>query len=191
MRENPCEVVDELVAQWDWLAGEVIEFALRRRDPSLDPDALEARLLKVLTGCAERYDLQRGRFEHYARRALYQACKRYPYMVTNVFEYEGSYEGNVVWVIDEEDWLLVYETLNWLKARHPRSFEVVMLRAAGMTYDEMARHLGKSVSTVHERLQRARRVAREFFYEMSGGRTYPRGRWHEHFDERESMEFAF
>ncbi len=176
---NPREVVDELVAQWDWLAGEVIEFALRRRDPSLDADALELRLLKVLAGCAERYDRQRGPFEYYARRSLYRACKRYPYMVAFV-----EYEGNVVWVIDEEDWLLVYETLNWLEAKHPRSFEVVILRAAGMTYDEMARHLGKSPSTVHERLQRARRVAREFFYEISGGRTYPRGRWHN--DERES-----
>ncbi len=85
----------------------------------------------------------------------------------------------------------MYETLNWLEAKYPRSFEVLVLRAAGMTYDEMARHLGKSVSTVYERLQRARRVAREFFYEISGGRAYPRGRWHEHSDERESMEFAF
>ncbi len=182
---NPREVVDELVAQWDWLAGEVIEFALRRRDPSLDPDALELRLLKVLAGCAERYDRQRGPFEYYARRSLYRACKRYPYMVTNVFEYEGSYEGNVVWVIDEGDWLLVYETLNWLEAKHPRSFEVVILRAAGMSYDQMARHLGKSPSTVYERLQRARRVAREFFYEISGGRSFPQGRLHNDFDERE------
>ncbi len=185
-RENSREFADELVAQWDWLAGEVIEYALRRRDPSLDADALELRLLEVLTGCAERYDRQRGPFEYYARRSLSRACKRYPYMVTNVFEYEGSYGGNVVWVIDEEDWLLVYETLNWLKAKHPRSFEVVMLRAQGLTYDEMARHLGKSPSTVHERLQRARRVAREFFYEISGGRAYPQGRWDEHSDERES-----
>jgi len=175
---NPREVVDELVAQWDWLAGEVIEFALRRRDPSLDPDALESRLLRVLTGCAERYDPQRGRFENYARRSLYRACERYPYMVT--FEYEGS----ATWSLDDEDWALVYETLNWLEAKHPRSFEVVLLRAAGMSYDQMARHLGKSPSTVYERLQRARRVAREFFYEISGGRTYPRGRWHN--DERES-----
>ncbi len=179
--ENPREVVDELVAQWNWLAGEVIEYALRRRDPSLDPDALESRLLEVLITCAERHDPQRGPFEYYARRSLYRACKRYPYMVAFV-----EYEGNVVWVIDEEDWLLVYETLNWLEAKHPRSFEVVLLRAEGMTYDEMARHLGKSPSTVHERLQRARRVAREFFYEISGGRTYPQGRWDEHSDERES-----
>ncbi len=181
MRENPREFVDELLGRWDWLIGERIEYVLRRRDPSLDPDALELRLLEVLTTCAERHDPQRGPFEYYARRALYQACKRYPYMVAFV-----EYEGNVVWVIDEEDWLLVYETLNWLKAKHPRSFEVVVLRAYGMSYDEMGRCLGKSPSTVHERLQRARRVAREFFYEISGGRTYPQGRWHEHSDERES-----
>ncbi len=188
---NSCEVVDELLARWDWLIGKRIEYVLRRRDPSLDPDALESRLRDELTTCAERYDRQRRPFEYYARRALYLACKRYPYMLTSVFEYEGSYEGNVVWVIDEEDWLLVYETLNWLKAKHPRSFEVVVLRAEGMSYDQMGRFLGKSPTTVHERLQRARRVAREFFYEISGGRTYPQGRWHEHSDERESMEFAF
>lgn len=176
---NSREVVDELLAQWNWLAGEVIEYALRRRDPSLDPDALELRLLDVLAGCAERHDPQRGPFEYYARRSLYRACKRYPYMVAFV-----EYEGNAVWRLDDEDWALVYETLNWLEAKHPRSFEVVLLRAAGMSYDEMARHLGKSVSTVYERLQRARRVAREFFYEISGGRDYPQGRWHN--DERES-----
>ncbi len=176
---NPREVVDELVAQWEWIVGEVIEYALRRRDPSLDADALELRLLDVLTGCAERYDRQRGPFEYYARRSLYRACKRYPYMVAFV-----EYEGNAIWVTDEEDWLLVYETLNWLEAKYPRAFEVVILRAAGMSYDEMARHLGKSVSTVYERLQRARRVAREFFYEISGGREYPQGRWHN--DEWES-----
>ncbi len=176
---NPREVVDELVAQWDWLAGEVIEFALRRRDPSLDPDALELRLLRVLTGCAERYDRQRGPFEYYARGALYRACKRYPYMVAFV-----EYEGNAIWRLDDEDQAMMYATLNWLKAKHPRSFEVVVLRAAGMTYDEMARHLGKSVSTVYERLQRAQRVAGEFFYEIRGGRTYPQGRWHN--DEWES-----
>ena len=169
----------ELVAQWNWLAGEVIEYALRRRDPSLDPDALESRLLKVLDGCAERYDRQRGPFEYYARRSLYRACKRYPYMVAFV-----EYEGNAIWRLDDEDRAMMYATLDWLEAKYPRSFEVVMLRAAGMSYDEMARHLGKSVSTVHERLQRARRVAREFFYEISGGRTYPQGRWHN--DERES-----
>ena len=169
----------ELVAEWNWLAGEVIEYALRRRDPSLDPDALELRLLKVLDGCAERYDRQRGPFEYYARRSLYRACKRYPYMVAFV-----EYEGNAIWRLDDEDRAMMYETLNWLEAKHPRSFEVVMLRAQGLGYDEMARHLGKSPSTVHERLQRARRVAREFFYEISGGRTYPRGRWHN--DERES-----
>ncbi len=179
MRENSCEVVDELLAQWDWIVGEVIEFALRRRDPSLDADALESRLLEVLTGCAERHDPQRGPFEYYARRSLYRACKRYPYMVAFV-----EYEGNAVWRLDDEDRALMYATLNWLEAKHPRSFEVVMLRAAGMRYDEMGRYLGKSPSTVHERLQRARRVAREFFYEMSGGRTYPQGRWHN--DERES-----
>jgi len=177
---NPREVVGELLARWDWLVGEVIEFALRRRDPSLDPDALELRLLKVLTGCAERYDPQTGRFENYARGALYRACKRYPYMVAFV-----EYEGNAVWRLDDEDRPLRYETLNWLEAKHPRAFEVVVLRAYGMSYDEMGRCLGKSPSTVHERLQRARRVAREFFYEMSGGRTYPRGRWDEHSDERE------
>ncbi len=177
MRENPC--VDELLAQWNWLAGEAIEYALRRRDPSLDADALELRLLRVLTGCAERHDPQRGRFENYARRALYQACKRYPYMVAFV-----EYEGNAVWSLDDEDRTLMYATLNWLEAKHPRAFEVVLLRAQGLSYDEMARCLSKSPSTVHERLQRARRVARAFFYEISGGRTYPRGRWHN--DERES-----
>ncbi len=185
MRENPC--VDELLGRWDWLIGERIEYVLRRRDPSLDPDALESRLLEVLTTCAERHDPQRGPFEYYARRALYQACKRYPHMVTNGFEYEGS----ATWSLDDEDRTLMYATLNWLEVKHPRSFKVVMLRAQGLSYDEMARCLSKSPSTVHERLQRARRVAREFFYEMSGGRTYPQGRWHEHFDERESMEFAF
>jgi len=170
----------ELVAQWDWLVGEVIEYALRRRDPSLDADALELRLLDALAGCAERYDRQRGPFQFYARRSLYRACKRYPYMVTNDFEYEG----NAIWRLDDEDRAMMYATLDWLEAKYPRSFEVVLLRAEGMTYDEMARHLGKSVSTVYERLQRAQRVAREFFYEISGGRTYPRGRWH--VDERES-----
>ena len=68
MRENPCEVVDELLGRWDWLIGERIEYVLRRRDPSLDPDALESRLLEVLTTCAERHDPQRGPFEYYARR---------------------------------------------------------------------------------------------------------------------------
>jgi hypothetical protein len=176
----------ELVAQWDWLVGEVIEYALRRRDPSLDPDALESRLLNVLAGCAERYDRRRGPFDYYARGSLYRACKRYPYMLRmdNGFEYEGSAR----WSLDDEDRLLLDATLNWLKARHPRAYEVAMLRAQGLTYDEMARHLGKSPSTVHERLQRARRLAREFFYEISGGRTYPRGRWHndEDFDGKES-----
>ncbi len=179
MRENPSEVVDELLGRWDWLIGERIEYVLRRRDSSLDPDALESRLLEVLITCAERHDPQRGPFEYYARRALYQACKRYPYMVAFV-----EYEGNAVWRLDDEDQTLMYATLNWLEAKQPRSFEVVMLRAQGLSYDEIARCLSKSPSTVYERLQRARRVAREFFYKISGGRTYPQGRWHN--DERES-----
>ena len=159
---NPQETVSALFSQHQGLVEEVVEHVLKRA--YIDEDTLRLKLMNILAGCSMRFDPSKGDFVRYARASMYRACKGIPRPLTfsdlDGFEDKRTDEDGVEW-----DWRAIGATLGWLKTTHPPSFEVIMLRAQGLTYDQMGEHLSRAPSTAHDRLKRARKLAQRYYYQ--------------------------